>query len=62
MVACEKAAISRRLLLWKLYFFIFWHFSLLHSQAGHLDKRQKEKKTERERTSTDLLIQKMIPY
>lgn len=44
MVACEKAAISRRLLLWKLYFFIFWHFSLLHSQAGHLDKRQKEKK------------------
>lgn len=60
MEACEKAAISRRLLLWKLYF-IFWHFSLLLSQAGHLDKRQKEKKTERERTSTDLLIQRMIP-
>lgn len=31
------------------------------SQAGHLDKRQKGKKTERERTSTDLIIQRMIP-
>lgn len=60
MEACEKAAISRRLLLWKLYFYFLALF-ITAQPSWALRQKTEGKKTKRERTSTDLLIQRMIP-
>lgn len=61
MEAREKASISRRLLLWKLYFYFLALFINVQPSWALRQKTEGKKKTEGEKTSTDLLIQRMIP-